>query len=71
MLLNIPEEIDALRLKDFDFGSVDASNDELLKTCFCRTEPINEFLTGRYNILLGAKGVGKSAVFSQLGSQHA
>ena len=68
MIKNFPDAIDALRLKDFEFGSIEASTDTPLERCFCKTVPIEEFLTDRYNILLGAKGAGKSSVFSLLDS---
>ncbi|MDR3687197.1 MAG: hypothetical protein P4L93_09610 [Coriobacteriia bacterium] len=66
MLLGLPEEFPVKRLGEMSFGSADASTDELLEPCFCEVAPIRRILSDEYTIILGEKGVGKSAVFNMI-----
>jgi hypothetical protein len=66
MIHGLPETIDASILDQFDLGSDEAHNDNLLDQCFCKIEPIIRFLKNRHDILIGAKGSGKSSVFRML-----
>lgn len=63
MLKNLQPQIDSNVVRNFDFGSIDAWDDQLLHSCFCEIEPVDEFLRGSKELLVGAKGAGKSAVF--------
>ncbi len=66
MIYGLPETIHASILDQFDLGSDEAHNDNLLDQCFCEIEPIIRFQKNRHDILVGAKGSGKSAVFRML-----
>lgn len=66
MIKHLPETLDARLLGQFDFGAIEPLSDSPLEHCFCITPPVKEYLEDRHNILLGAKGAGKSSVFSQL-----
>jgi len=66
MILNLPKEISFLDLQKFNFGDVEANNDDLLIDSVCRTNAIIEFLRGKKNIVLGEKGTGKTAIFRLL-----
>lgn len=63
MITNLPAEFQLTHLSKFDFGSAEASEDELLLNCSCRLKAINEFIIGHKNIVLGERGAGKSALF--------
>lgn len=70
MFLNLPERMDASMLAKFDLGSSDAVKDKLLQDCYCDIPPIQTFLQDRHSILVGAKGSGKTAVFTLLKNKH-
>lgn len=70
MLLNLPEQINAAILDKFDFGASEAVKDKLLQECYCDIAPIRTFLRDRHSILVGAKGSGKTAVFTLLKERH-
>jgi hypothetical protein len=70
MLQNIPDKLDASILEKFDLGSGEAVKDKLLEDCFCRISAINTFLEDQHSILVGAKGSGKTAVFTLLKTGH-
>lgn len=50
-------------LSGFQFGDPDAKVDELLLNCPQTIRGVREFLGGSKNIVLGERGVGKSALF--------
>ena len=56
MIENLPESINQGNLQSFDFGDVEANDDNLLLDSVCRTSSIIEFLRGKKNIVLGEKG---------------
>jgi hypothetical protein len=68
MITNLPIKFPLDKLDDFIFGDVEANNDELLEhdLCVCKIRPINEFLKGRKNIIIGERGTGKTALFRLL-----
>jgi len=66
MIENLPESINQGNLQSFDFGDVEANDDNLLLDSVCRTSSIIEFLRGKKNIVLGEKGTGKTALFRLL-----
>lgn len=70
MIQNLPERIDASIIERFDFGESEAVNDSLLESCFCDIDPIRTFLKDQRSILVGAKGSGKTAVFTLLKTGH-
>ena len=70
MLLNLPEKMDAAILHKFDLGASDAVKDKLLRECYCNIPPIQTFLQDRHSILVGAKGSGKTAIFTLLKNNH-
>lgn len=59
MIINLPADFPLTNLAKFDFGSAEASEDDLLINCSCRLKAINEFLLGHKNIVLGERGGGK------------
>lgn len=63
MILDLPKEISFSDLQKFNFGDVEANNDDLLIDSVCRTNAIIEFLRGKKNVVLGEKGTGKTAIF--------
>jgi len=50
-------------LPKFSFGDPDAKTDDLLTFCHQKIRGVEEFLSGTKNIVLGERGVGKSALF--------
>lgn len=50
-------------LQHFHFGDPDASADDLLIHCSQQIKGVPEFLSGSKNIVIGERGVGKSALF--------
>ncbi|WP_298368663.1 hypothetical protein [uncultured Lutibacter sp.] len=66
MIENLPKEITLENLYKFNFGDIEANNDELLFHSVCKTSSIIDFLTGKKNIVLGEKGTGKTALFRLL-----
>ena len=66
MIKNLPDHIDPSIVQNFSMGSVEAPEDVLLWDCFCPISPVTRFLDGTKDIVLGAKGVGKSAIFTLL-----
>lgn len=66
MIENLPKEITSANLHSFNFGDIEASNDDLLFESICKTSSIIDFLTGKKNIVLGEKGTGKTALFRLL-----
>jgi len=55
-----------LTLKDIDLGVIDAESDYRLSDYFVTTPYVKSALAGQRTLLLGRKGSGKSALFSQL-----
>lgn len=55
-----------MTLEDVDFGSVDAESDPRLGDYFVETPYMNSALKGRKTQILGRKGSGKSALFTQI-----
>ncbi len=66
MIQNLPKEITFSHLQQFDFGDIEANNDDLLVHSICRTSAIIEFLRGKKNVVLGEKGTGKTAIYRLL-----
>lgn len=56
-----------LTLADVDLGAIDAEADHNLASHFIETSYAKDLLEGRREYVLGRKGSGKSALFSQLG----
>ncbi len=56
----------ARALRAVDFGRAAAEEDKLLWETFVETDLWNDVLAGRVDLLLGAKGSGKSAFYSRL-----
>ena len=63
MIENLPREITIKQLQQFDFGNIEANDDQLLFDSICKTSAIIEFINGSKNIVLGEKGTGKTALF--------
>jgi hypothetical protein len=63
MIDNLPEKLNYSQLINFNFGDIEASEDEMLFDSVCKTASIIEFITGKKNIVLGEKGTGKTALF--------
>ena len=57
-------------LRDLQFGAEEAERDDLLAKSFIRLPGFSELLSGSENIVIGDRGTGKSAMFSQLVSQN-
>ena len=55
-----------LTLADVDLGAIDAEADHNLANHFIETSYAKDILNGRHEHVLGRKGSGKSALFSQL-----
>lgn len=63
MKMNNIEAFDVKKISEFQFGDPDAKFDDLLLACPQLIRGVNEFLSGKKNIVLGERGVGKSALF--------
>lgn len=63
MIENLPKEFTIRQLQQFNFGNIEANDDELLFDSVCKTSAILEFINGSKNIVLGEKGTGKTALF--------
>lgn len=65
MLLNLPDQFSHESLKDISFGNVDAKRDEALESLFyvSKNTALQKFKTGKYSIIVGEKGAGKTAIF--------
>ena len=52
-------------MKDISFGNVDAKRDEALESLFyvSKNTALQKFKTGKYSIIVGEKGAGKTAIF--------
>lgn len=57
------EPFQTSKLANFQFGDPDAKVDDLLLLCPQSIRGVKEFLGGSKNIVLGERGVGKSALF--------
>lgn len=66
MIENLPKEITLNELQKFNFGNIEANDDQLLFDSVCKTTAITEFLNNEKNIILGEKGTGKTALFRLL-----
>lgn len=66
MIINLPKQITLKDLQKFDFGNIEANDDDLLFDSVCKTSSIVEFQNGKKNIVLGEKGTGKTAIFRLL-----
>ena len=58
--------INASCVSEFVFGDPEAKTDELLVYCPQMLRGVQEFLRGKKNIVIGERGVGKSALFKLL-----
>lgn len=58
-----PHPFEVSKLINFQFGDPEARNDDVLLNCFQPIKGVREFLSGNKNIILGERGVGKSALF--------
>lgn len=56
----------ALILRGLELGSVVAEQDSLLSRCFVRHPVLDELILDRKDIILGAKGAGKSALWKEV-----
>lgn len=65
MLLNLPDNFSHESLKYISFGNVDAKRDEALESLFyvSKNTALQKFKTGKYSIIVGEKGAGKTAIF--------
>jgi hypothetical protein len=54
------------RLRNFQFGSEEAERDRLLTNSFIHPPGYDDLALGQTNIVVGDRGSGKSAIFSQL-----
>lgn len=66
MLVNLPEDFPKEKLNNFSFGNVDAKRDNALSSLMfisCNNV-LQKFKTGRYSIIVGEKGAGKTAIFT-------
>lgn len=63
MIENLPREFTIKQLQRFNFGNIEANDDEILFDSVCETSAIIEFINGSKNIVLGEKGTGKTALF--------
>lgn len=63
MITNLPDSITLTDLQKFDFGNIEANDDNLLFDSVCVTSSIIEFQNGKRNIIVGEKGTGKTAIF--------
>lgn len=70
MIEGLPKSISTRVLRRFEIGHQEANRDELLEKCFCDIAPVDRFLRGDKDYLVGVKGTGKSAVFRQLTEHH-
>ncbi len=61
--LSLPENLPIADLSKFGFGDPDASDDPLLKDCFCTPSWLSKFTSGNYSLVRGHKGSGKTALF--------
>ncbi|MFE5775317.1 P-loop ATPase, Sll1717 family [Brachybacterium sp. NPDC056505] len=55
-----------IRVGDLDFGSIDAESDRELSNYFINTPHVKYLYSGRRTQLIGRKGSGKSALFTQI-----
>lgn len=53
-------------LRELELGSVVAEQDNLLSRCFVKHPVLSELVNDRKDIVLGAKGAGKSALWKEL-----
>ena len=53
-------------LRGLELGSVVAEQDDLLSRCFVEHPVLSELVTDRKDVVLGAKGAGKSALWREL-----
>ena len=53
MIENLPKEFTIRQLQQFNFGNIEANDDELLFDSVCKTSAILEFINGSKNIVLG------------------
>jgi len=65
MIVNLPEQLDTQLIGTFSFGNADAKRDEIISnniyvTCISALSMIR---TGNYNLIVGERGTGKSAIF--------
>lgn len=66
MIKDLPSEISADLVSQFDIGQPEALEDDLLWDCYCDIFSIKEYLKNKKDVLLGNKGSGKTAVFRLL-----
>ena len=69
MITNLPNDFPLERINEFDFGSAEAMEDNLLLNCPCHLKAIDEFLTGKKDIVLGERGAGKTALLRLICAQ--
>lgn len=66
MLINLPEDFPKEKVNNFSFGNVDAKRDNALSSLMyiSSNNALQKFKTGRYSIIVGEKGAGKTAIFT-------
>jgi Cdc6-like AAA superfamily ATPase len=68
---SLPPEEQRSQLSRLDLGDIAAENeDEQLRTYFVRTSQYQETERGHARLVVGRKGTGKSAIFSQLREEY-
>lgn len=69
MIKNLPDSLPIAALVSFEFGEVEAKEDPLLSHCPVPIRPLVELLSNKKDIVLGARGTGKSATVRLLSDQ--
>ncbi|MCK4796878.1 MAG: hypothetical protein KAT05_05815 [Spirochaetes bacterium] len=72
MVKNLPQTLSLEQLSSFDFGNIEAKRDVYLDNtfCFCDNQQVRTVLKGTYNLILGDKGTGKTALFQLLSKKR-
>lgn len=65
MIVNLPEVFELSKLNMFSFGNADAKRDEIVSNSAYVTSisALSMMRTGNYNLIVGERGTGKSAIF--------
>lgn len=53
-------------LRKLDFGGIIAEHDNLLTQCFVKSPELDELTNDKKDLVLGAKGSGKSALWKEI-----
>lgn len=65
MITNLPKVFDTKKITQFTFGDADAKRDDVINNTAYITSinSLEAIITGKYNIIVGERGTGKSAIF--------